>query len=354
MEEQGLTELSEESAELVELGDLDGLTRHVNRLVASSGWRELAALRLRCRLALERGKQLWAVAAHIEYRLALEAPGRWGALMLESAPGRFALGPLPEVAASAHAWAELSPHLHATPEAAMAAHERVVRGEDLTGDPVAIGLPEVLDLPLRLEPWEPSYALAEYHADRMGAPPPRLPPLRPLPAVPESPAVPKLPAAPELAPTRPAGADEVAGALVDLAGTWTTESNGRAEALGVDGNALDAVAALGARAREFSELGPGTAIAVMAWAAASGGAYGRRRGAAPGRYAAWWVLATLGGLSHKWPLEPDELGEVLQHVRWFAWGAGEPTTGWVLRLAIEVHGGPSNGRAWAISATDAA
>lgn len=31
----------------------------------------------------------------------------------------------------------------------MVAHERVVRGDDLTGDSVAAGLPSVLDLPLR-------------------------------------------------------------------------------------------------------------------------------------------------------------------------------------------------------------
>jgi hypothetical protein len=346
MEEQGSTELSPESAELVELGDLDGLTRQVNRLVAGCNWPELAALRLRCRLALQRGKQLWAVASHIEYRLALEAPGSWGALMLEAAPGRFALGPLPEVAASTHTWAELSPHVHGTPEAAMAAHERVVRGEDLAGDPVAAGLPEVLELPLRLEAWEPAYALADYHPDRMEAPSPPLPPLRPL--------SPPLPLGPRSAPLARDDTDEASGALVDLASTWTAESNGRAEALSVSGSALEAVQALGVRPTELVELAPGAALAMMAWVAASGGAYGRRRGGAPGRFAAWWVLATLGGLTHNRRLEPDQLGGVLQQAHWFAWGAGEPTTGWALRLAVEAHTGPHRGRAWALAATDAA
>ena len=179
-DEQSLRALSPASSELVERGDLDELTRHVNRLVASADWDELAELRVHCRLAVERGKQLWAVAANIEYRLALEAPGRSAAMMLETAPGRFALGPLPEVAASTHTWEELSPHLHPTPQAAMAAHERVMRGDDLTDDLVAIELPEVLDLPWSLQPWEPSYALAEYEPDRMGAPSPKLPALTPL------------------------------------------------------------------------------------------------------------------------------------------------------------------------------
>ena len=45
--------------------------------------------------------------------------------------GRFALGPLSEVAASTHTWAELAPHAPPGPLAAVTAHERVVRGEDL-------------------------------------------------------------------------------------------------------------------------------------------------------------------------------------------------------------------------------
>jgi hypothetical protein len=341
--------LSPTSSELLELGDLDELTRHVNALVAGRNWDELVALGARCRLAFERGKQLWAVAAHIEYRLALEAPGRWGALMLETAPGRFAFGPLPEVAASTHSWADLSPHLHATPQAAVAAHERVVRGDDLTADPVAVRLPEVLDLPLRLEPWEPKYALAEYHPDKMAAPSPRLPPLKPAGAGfgPEPWARHPGP------PPGPPEHDEVAGAMEDLVSTWTEESNGRARACCTRGSALEAIAALGKPAEEIVELTPASALALMAWAAASGGAHGRRRGAAPGRFAAWWVLAALGGRTEQWPLAPDYLGEALHQVRWYAWGGGEPVTGWVLRLAVEEEGGRRPGRAWAVTATDA-
>jgi len=355
MDEQGLRdqlsrrELSSASSELIERGDLDELTRHVNRLVASGDWEELAELRVRCRLAVERGKQLWAVAAHIEYRLALGAPGRWAATMLETGPGRFALGPLPEVAASTHTWEELSPHVHATPQAAMAAHERVMRGDDLTNDPVAMKLPEVLDLPLSLQPWEPSYALAEYQPDRMDAPQPKLPSFSPLGAAAhESGGASRVGS-----PLSRGKADGVANALVDLVSTWTEESNGRAEAIGVRGDVFGAIEGLGVRPREIVELEPTTALAAMGWAAASGGAYGRRRGAAPGRFAAWLVLVALGDLSAKWPLAPDELGGVLHQVNWYAWGAGEPETGWVLRLAVEGAAGPSKDRAWAMSATDA-
>ncbi len=343
--------LSAASGDLLGRGDLDGLTRHVNNLVDESHWDELMALAARCRLAFERGKQLWAVADHIEYRLALEAPAPWAATMLETGLGRFAFGPLPEVAASTHTWAELSPHLHATPQAAMSAHERAVRGDDLTSDPVAATLPEVLDLPLRLERWEPHYALAEYHPDKMEAPSPRLPPLRRLRA--DRPA--GAPGEPgRLSPVEPVpeGRDEVPGALEDLVSTWTEESDGRARAVATAGRALDAIDLLGAGTEELAELEPASALALMAWAAASGGAHGRRRGAAPGRFAAWWVLAALGGLTSQWPLAPDDLGQVLHQVRWFAWSDGGPATGWVLRLAIETKGGRSPGRAWAVTATD--
>ncbi|HXW81218.1 MAG TPA: hypothetical protein VEJ84_17080 [Acidimicrobiales bacterium] len=360
MGEQASSQLRHRSSELVERGDIDGLTVHVNDLVAGEEWAELDALRTSCRLALARGKQLWGVAAHIEYRLCLEAPGPWAAKMLEAGTGRFALGPLPEVAASTHTWSELSPYLHPTPEAAMAAHERVLRGDDLADDSVAASLPEVLDIPLRLEGWEPSYALAEYHTDRMDAPSPRMPPLRPASGRPAARSrggggrgVVGTGAGNGSAATRGVP-DEVSASLEDLVTAWTAESNGRAEAVSVRGKALDAVSALGARLTEVVELAPGEAVAAMAWAAASGGAHGRRPGAAPGRFAAWWVLATIGGLTANWPLRPDELTAVLGEVRWYAWGSGEPVTGWALRLACEATSGSRKGRAWAISATDAA
>ena len=87
----------------------------------------------------------------------------------------------------------------------------------------------------------------------------------------------------------------------------------------------------------------------MGWAAASGGAHGRRRGAAAGRYLAWWVVASLADLD--WPAEPDVLRTGLESMTWHWFDDGSPDTGWVLRLAIA---GPELGLAWAISATDQA
>ena len=86
----------------VERGDVDELIRLVDSLCATREWDRLVELRDRCEQAIARGRQLWPVAAHAEYRLALEAPGRFAAIVLVEGAGRFAPGPLPEVAASTH------------------------------------------------------------------------------------------------------------------------------------------------------------------------------------------------------------------------------------------------------------
>ena len=62
----------------------------------------LVEFRDRCRKAVERGKQLWPAANHMEYRLALESPGEVAARMLTDVAGQFGLGPLAEVAAAGH------------------------------------------------------------------------------------------------------------------------------------------------------------------------------------------------------------------------------------------------------------
>ncbi|TML63344.1 MAG: hypothetical protein E6G17_05870 [Actinobacteria bacterium] len=323
------------NAELVELGDLDELTRHVDRLCAADDWDGLVDLRDRCRKALERGKQLWPAASHAEYRLALEAPGSWAALVLEPGAGHFSLGPLTEVTASTHGWADLAPHVASSPLGALAAHERVVRGEDLTTDTRAVAMPPVLDLPLCLEPWEPAYPLAEYAPHEAHFPDVRLPTLERV----------TLPARVERA-----GDAESCRALVELASVWATQSNGRAEAVAARGDAPAAIAALGVRVARIARVELADAMAAMAWTAASGGAHGRRRGMAPGRFAAWWAAAAISGLLDHWPVPADELGDAAGDLRWYRWDAAEPVTGWSLRLAVE---DPAEGLAWALAATDA-
>ena len=322
------------NADLVELGDLDELTRHIDRLCSAGDWDALVDLRDRCRRALERGKQLWPAAAHAEYRLALEAPAPWAGAVLVPGAGRFALGPLTEVAASTHTWAELASSVPPGPLAALTAHERVLRGEDLTGDDRID--PQVLELPLVLQPWEPPYPLATYEAEQAQFPDV---PWAALEAV-------ELPTSAERVDD-----PEACRALVELVTAWTTESEGQAEAVAVAGDARDALAALGRDRARLAVVPARHALAAMAWAAASGGGHGRRPGMARGRFSAWWTVVALAGRLDEWPLPADAVGEAAANLRWYRWDAGAPDTGWALRLAVE---DPDDGLAWALSATDTA
>jgi hypothetical protein len=319
---------------VVERGDLDELVRLVDALCTSREWDRVMELRERCMHAIERGHQLWPVAAHAEYRLALEAPGRWAAPMLVEGAGRFAPGPLPEVAASTHEWADLAPHAPPGPLSVVTAHERVIRGDDLTGE--RLPGPPVLDLPLRLADWEPDYCLANYRADGADFPGPSPPSLRRV----------HVPSCPP-----PVVRDAVTTALIDTVRAWTEGSEGRAEAVAVRGDALDAIAALGRDRARTAELDLAEAVRTLAWAGASGGAHARRPGAAAGRFAAWWSGAALTGLLERWPVDAGELGDALARLRWYAWDAGGVATGWRLHLAID---DPTSARAWAVAAVDLA
>lgn len=310
------------------------MTRRAARLADDGDWETLLGHRDACRAALERGLQLWPVASYCEYRLALEAPAEWAARMLVPDAGRFALGPLTEVVAVNHTWAQLMPHAPAGPVAGLAAHERVVRGEDLRGT----DLTEVLEVPLVLQLWEPPYPLADYKPDAADFPAPQLPTLAAVDVPPD-------------APPRVEDRDAT-DALSDLARVWSTESNGRVEVAAVAGSALSALRSLGVPAARIAPIPGADALGFMAWAAASGGAHGRRRGMAPGRFAAWWAAAACAGRLVEWPLPPDTMGEIVtEHLRFYVWDAGEPDTGWTLRLAIE---DPARGRGFAIAAIDQA
>ncbi len=318
-------------AEAVGRADLDGLVRLVHGLCLERDWEGVVLLRDRARAALERGLQLWPAAEYAEYRLALEAPGPFAGPVVVEGAGRFALGPLWEVAASGHSWAELSGHIRAGPARSLAAHERVLRGEDLTGDTTIDR--GVVDIPLVLQGWEPRYPAAVFHPDKADFPSPSQPVLRTRP----------LPAA-----GRQVEDGETSEALIDLARPWAEQSNGRVQVVLAEGGADAAIAALGYTEVAAGELEPSAALAWMGWAAASGGAYGRRRGAATGRLAAWWAAAALAGLD--WPVNPGVLGEALATVRWLAWKPPEFTSGWGLHLAGEV---PAEGLAFVVAAADA-
>lgn len=311
--------------------DLDGLVRLVDALCRRADWDGLMRLRDLSRAALERGLQLWPAAEYAEYRLALEAPGEVAGPLVVEGAGRFAPGPLWEVAASTHHWGDLRDHIPGGPTRSLAAHERVVRGEDLVDDPTID--PGVVDIPAVLQEWEPAYAVATFHADRADFPSPAPPDLgrQPLP---------------------PAGQrvedEESVEALVALARPWAEQSNGRVQAILVEGGAGEAIAALGPGEVLAGEIDGAAALAWMVWAAASGGAYGRRRGTAAGRLAAWWTLAVVTG--REWPVAAEDLGEALREVRWVAWQPPDFKAGWGLHLAGEV---PAESLGFAVAAVDA-
>jgi hypothetical protein len=348
---------------LVRANDLDGLVRLVQQWCDEERWDDLLRLRERCRReATDTGRQLWPAAALAEYRLALQGPASVAAAMVLDASGRFVAGPLTEVAAARHAWRDLAPHLGGGPPAGFVAHERVLRGEDLRGQPVD---PAVLEMPLVLLPWEPAYALAEYGEDDVSFPPP------PAPSGLASVVLPT--------PGPDLGDDDAIHALRELALAWLTGSEASLAVRAVDGDELQAVATLlggeavlpladstspvPAAEVAVGPLTPDAAIAWLAWVGATGGVHGRRRGAATGRFGAWWVAASLAGLD--WPDLPPgagaaagrleffgrELGAAVQELHWWWWEPIGATAPWALRLAVL---DPLDEVAWAIELVDRA
>jgi Family of unknown function (DUF6183) len=319
--------------DLIHRADLDGLVRMVDALCAGRDWQALLELRKRSRAAVTTGRQLWPVATLAEYRLALWAPAEWATLVLDEDSGRFTIGPLTEVVAQGHEFGDLCIALPEGPRLGFIAHECALRGQRIPDEVV-----NPLEIPFELQSWEPRYCLAEYSDDGISAP------------------APALPGSSEFVPTSSAGAaviddPDVTLAVRQLVEPWTTSSNGRAEIVAVEGTAAAAVTALGVTDGRLAPIAPSLAMAWLGWAGASGGAHGRRRGAAIGRFGAWWTVAALADLTDAWPVEPDEIGEALASLDWYWWDADEPRLGWELQLAVA---DPAEGYAWAISAHDVA
>jgi hypothetical protein len=319
---------------LIHRADLDGLVRLVDRLCTTGDWQSLLDVRNRSRAAVSTGRQLWPAATLAEYRLALWAPAAWASQVLDEESGRFTIGPLTEVVAQQHEFDELRSALPDGPRLGFIAHECALRGRAISPD-----VANPLEIPFALQSWEPAYSLAAYSNDGIVAD------------------APPLPSAAEFV----AAADAERGSIVDdpdvalavrqLIEPWITSSNGRAEVIAVEGTAGSAVAALGITAARLAPIAAPLALRWLAWAGASGGAHGRRRGAAIGRFGAWWTVAALADLTDAWPVEPDEVGDALAGLEWYWWDAGEPRLGWELQLAVA---DPAEGYAWAISAHDSA
>lgn len=321
-----MTSLDDGTLTAIELADTDALLRVIDGMAGRRAWDELIVLRTHLAAAVERGRQLWGVDEHVRYRLALEAPAELAVPAVQEGPARFTLGPLSEVIAHSRTFAEMAPFLTSPTDRTVIAHERALRGEQIEID-IDAG---VFDIPL-LTAWEPAYPVAVYHSDRAEFPTPEPvdgPPI----ALPDDP--PRL----EDEPTEEA--------LLALVTPWTTMSNGVTDLVMVEGNAAAAIAALGVPRATGSRVDLSIALRWMAWTAASGGAHGRRRGMAAGRFGAWSATAALTGLD--WPVDPDQLREAADSLEWWLWSDGA-TTGWNLKIAIH---DPMDGLAWAFSAAD--
>lgn len=318
---------------LIASADLDGLVRMIDDRCSTRDWAGVLRVRDRSRAAVETGRQLWPAATLAEYRIALLADAERVAVVLDESDGlsgRFTIGPLTEVAAQHHSWGDLEGFLDNGPRATFVAHERAIRGEPVdTRD-----LSPVLDIPAVLAPWEPTYSVATYSEVGAEFPAPDLPD--------DWRGIETSTGAEELD-------DDVDLSLRQLVEAWTTASNGRAESVCVEGDVGAALGALGLRRARICDLTHAEALAWIAWAGASGGAHGRRPGAAAGRFGAWWLLASLGDLLDEWPIDPNELGELANDLRWYRWNAYEPVIGWSLQIAIE---DPDNNTAWALTALD--
>lgn len=318
---------------LIHRADLDGLVRLVDGYTAAGDWEALARAGTRARAAVETGRQLWPIATLTAYRLALWAPAEWAATVLDGDRGRFAIGPLTEVIAQHHRWDEVAELLDG-PEAAVVAHERALRGDVV--DAATVNGPNPLELPFELAAWEPQYPLATYSDDGVEARTPQ-------------------PAVGEPVIVGPVGAvDVVDDATTELAlrllvEPWTAQSDGTAALTCVEGTVGEAIAAAALTQATLTPIDLADALAVLAWAGASSGRHGRRRGAALGRFSALWLLAALVDRTDEWPLEPDELGASAAVLRWYVIGNERPAGDWELRLAVE---DPADGVAWVLTACD--
>jgi hypothetical protein len=314
---------------LIRSGDVDGLVRLIDALCASRDWETLLEVRDSCRAATDAGRQVWPAATLADYRLALRAPDELAAIVVDESNGRFVLGPLSEVVAQHHRWEDLAPHLEDPVAAEFVARECALRGQRTGHQPL-----DPYDVPVDPLGWEPAYALATYRDDGADFPHPAV----------SASGWQRVVGAAGTAVTGSAVDGAVSAAVHDLVSGWTTGSNGTwavSQADHVDG----AVAALAGDGAQCAAIGSGDAMALAAWAGASGGAHGRRRGAAGGRQRAWALVAATADLDLPW--SPDAIGRAADDATWWTWDDASAPSGWTLRLAWSTPRG-----AWAIDARD--
>lgn len=317
---------------LVDRADLDEIVRHIDDMCSARDWQRLASLRDKAAAAVRTGRQTWPCATLANYRLALRGPADLAAASLQHPTSTFSIGPLTEVIAQHHTWAELNEHIDDAPLRGFVAYERALRGEMIADDPA---LRAVLEIPLNPAPWEPNYEPPVYDDNGVNAPTPQL----------------NVAPANEITCTSASHDDDpdIESAVRAVFEAWTTQSNGRVSFAAVSGGVDSALGALGLSRARVSPLEPAQVMALVAWAGASGGAHGRRRGGAQGRFGAWWLATAMADALDEWPLPHGTLRAEMEELQWFAWTTDEPVLGWQLQLAIW---DPFNDMSWAFTARD--
>ena len=322
--------MNSELDSLIRRADLDELVRFVDSTCDARDWELLVDIRNDARAAVSTGRQLWPIATLANYRLALWAPAESAVRALDDTARTFMPGPVSEIISVHHNWDELEEHLAPGHNRSLIAHERALRG-----DMIDESENSVLDIPMAPQFWEPPYVLADYNDDGVDFPAPDLPPCRDN---------------VQAIDATPIDDPDSIRAFRRLVEPWTAQSNGHAEAVVVEGSVAEALGALGISDARTTPISAHDALEWLAWAGASGGAHGKRRGAATGRSEAWWLLATFIGLADEWPCEPEELGEVINSLEFTAFTHDKaPTVGWGLHLIIE---DPEEGLSIAMTATD--
>lgn len=307
--------MNEELDQLIRRADLDELVRHVDATCSSRDWDHLVDIRDAARSAVSTGRQLWPIATLANYRLALWAPAEQAVRALDDTARTFMPGPVSEIIAVYHRWEDLDEHLADGHDRSLVAHERALRGDTINEYETS-----VLDLPFELQPWEPHYELASYNDDGVDFPAPELP--TPNERI-------------NTESTESIDDPDTVTAFRRLVEAWTSQSNGSAQVAIVEGNLEQAIGALNITNPRTARISAQDALALLAWAGASGGAHGKRRGTATGRSDAWWFLATFTGLADDWPCDTDELGDVVESLDYFVFShESTPLTGWNLALAI--------------------
>ncbi|WP_035841186.1 hypothetical protein [Kitasatospora azatica] len=333
-------------------------------------WTELLGSYRRTRAAaFARGGEPAAAAesAALGHELALAAPAPIAAGLFdpaaesEAGPGAVAgerdgwVGPLWEVLAGRHRWAELAPLPIAEPVRTLIAHTRILLGEELAelaelgelAEPAARragrarrpGADSPCEVPLALRPWEqarwePADRVTSYRPGGAAATP-----HFPLPDSREGLAPLRLP---KPAVALPGAAQPATVALRGLC-EWL-------EARCVRGTAPQAAALFAPAARDApvtaGYLPFAAAYPALVRAGSGAGAYGRSGGAARGRLAVWRVLAAMADPSGQ--CTSAEVDALVARMRCFTW-CGPADEIWHLHLALE---DPATGLAWAVSGCD--